>query len=71
MILAIIVTLWFSQGFWYFEGRLFCNIDQQNVTIFFKNQEWTTSCQKYLGRFILLEMSIRGEKVRIISIDKL
>lgn len=48
MILLTFVTLWFSQSFWYFEDRLFCNINQQNVTIFLKNQEWTTKCQVYL-----------------------
>ena len=65
MILAIIVTLWFSQGFWYFEGRLFCNIDQQNVTIFFKNQEWTTSCQKYLDTIYQLAVQ-KYEEVSLI-----
>ncbi len=65
MILAIIVTLWFSQSFWYFEGRLFCNIDQQNVTIFFKNQEWTTSCQKYLDTIYQLAVQ-KYEEVSLI-----
>ena len=65
MILAIIVTLWFSQGFWYFEGRLFCNIDQQNATIFFKNQEWTTSCQKYLDTIYQLAVQ-KYEEVSLI-----
>lgn len=69
VILLTFVTLWFSQSFWYFEDRLFCNINQQNVTIFLKNQEWTTKCQVYLDTIYQLavqkykEMSLVREYI--------
>lgn len=67
--LLLFMTLWLSQAFWYFEERLFCNIDQQNVTIFLKNQEWTTKCQIYLDTIYQLavqkykEMSLIREYI--------
>ena len=64
-ILLTFVTLWFSQSFWYFEGRLFCNINQQNVTIFFKNQEWTTKCQVYLDTIYQLAVQ-KYEEISLI-----
>ena len=40
---------------------MFCDINNQNVTIFLKNQEWTTKCQTYLNTIYQLAVQKYGE----------
>ena len=51
----LIVIIWltiltFVSGhvFWYFEDKVYCGIDKTNVTIFLRNEEWTTKCKTYM-----------------------
>ena len=47
MLLAI-MTLLSSQTFWYLQDKIYCKFEQRNVTLFFKNEEWTLKCKSYL-----------------------
>ena len=48
LILAVFVTLLSSQTFWYLESKVFCLLENKNVTIFMKNEEWTVKCKTYM-----------------------
>ena len=54
--LVVFVTLLSSQSFWYLESRVFCNLENKNVTIFIKNEEWTIKCQTYLDTIYQLAL---------------
>ena len=48
-ILVMFMTLLFGQCFWYFENKVYCNIENQNVTVFLNNNEsWMLKCKTYL-----------------------
>lgn len=54
--LVIFVTILFSQTFWYLEGRVYCNFENNNVTIFMKNGKWAVKCQAYLDTLYQLAL---------------
>ena len=45
-----------SQTFWYFEKKVYCKIEDQNVTIFLKNGEWLIKCQTYMDTIYQLAL---------------
>ena len=59
--LVVFVTLWFSQSFWYLENRVFCSLENNNVTIFIKNEEWTIKCKAYLDAIYQLALKKYNE----------
>ena len=59
--LVVFVTLLSSQSFWYLESRVFCNLENKNVTIFIKNEEWTIKCQTYLNTLYQLALKKYNE----------
>lgn len=61
LMLLVSVALLSSQTFWYLESRVFCNLDNKNVTIFIKNEEWTVRCQSYLNTLYQLALKKYNE----------
>lgn len=55
------MTLLSSQTFWYLESKVYCNLENNNVTIFMKNEEWTTKCQIYLDTIYQLALKKYNE----------
>ena len=56
-ILIVFVILLSSQTFWYLESKVFCNLDNKNVTIFMKNGEGTVKCKTYMD--VLYQSAIK------------
>jgi len=56
-----------SQTFWYLESKVFCNLENRNVTIFLKNEEWTVKCQTYLDTIYQLALKKYDEISAILS----
>ena len=50
-----------SQSFWYLESKVYCNIENKNVTIFMKNEGWTTKCKIYLDTIYQLSLKKYNE----------
>ena len=48
IMLVVFGTLLFSQSFWYFVSRVYCKIEDNNVTIFLKNEPWLSKCESYM-----------------------
>ena len=65
--LWVFVTLSFSQTFWYLEDKVYCNLENNNVTIFIKNEEWTVKCQSYLDTIYQLALKKYNEISVILS----
>ena len=59
--LVVFATLLFSQTFWYLENKVYCNLENKNVTIFMKNEEWTVKCQNYLDTIYQLALKKYNE----------
>ena len=59
--LVVFVTLLSGQTFWYLESRVYCNLENKNVTIFMKNEEWTVKCQTYLDTIYQLALKKYNE----------
>ena len=59
--LVLFATLLFSQTFWYLENKVYCNLENKNVTIFMKNEEWTVKCQNYLDTIYQLALKKYNE----------
>ena len=59
--LIVFMTLLSGQTFWYLESRVYCNLDNNNVTIFMKNEEWTIKCQIYLDTLYQLALKKYNE----------
>ena len=59
--LVVFATLLFSQTFWYLENKVYCNLENKNVTIFMKNEEWTVKCQSYLDTIYQLALKKYNE----------
>ena len=59
--LWVSVTLLFGQTFWYLESKVYCNLENKNVTIFMKNEEWTVRCQTYLDTMYQLALKKYNE----------
>ena len=61
LMLVVFVTLLSSQTFWYLENKVYCNLENRNVTIFMKNEEWTVQCQAYLDTLYQLALKKYNE----------
>ena len=59
--LLVFMTLLSSQTFWYLESKVYCNLENKNVTIFTKNEEWTVKCQTYLDTIYQLALKKYNE----------
>lgn len=66
-ILIVFMTCLSSQTFWYLESKVFCNLENKNVTIFLKNEEWTVKCQTYLDTIYQLALKKYDEISAIFS----
>lgn len=66
-ILMVFMTCLSSQTFWYLESKVFCNLENKNVTIFLKNEEWTVKCQTYLDTIYQLALKKYDEISAIFS----
>lgn len=66
-ILMVFMTCLSSQTFWYLESKVFCNLENKNVTIFLKNEEWTVKCQTYLDTIYQLALKKYDEISAILS----
>ena len=60
-ILLVFVTLLSSQTFWYLEKTVYCNLENNNVTIFLKKGEWLLKCQTYLDTIYQLALKKHNE----------
>lgn len=65
--LIVSVTLLSSQTFWYLESKVYCNLDNKNVTIFMKNEEWTVRCKTYMDSVYQLALKKYNEILTIRS----
>ena len=61
LMLLVFMTLLSSQTFWYLESKVYCNLENKNVTIFTKNEEWTVKCQTYLDTIYQLALKKYNE----------
>ena len=59
--LLVFMTLLPSQTFWYLESKVYCNLENKNVTIFMKNEEWSVKCQTYLDTIYQLALKKYNE----------
>lgn len=59
--LIIFVTLLSSQTFWYLEKVVYCDIENENVMIFLRNEGWFLKCQTYLNTLYQLAMKKYSE----------
>ena len=59
--LLVFMTLLSSQTFWYLESKVYCNLENKNVTIFMKNEEWSVKCQTYLDTIYQLALKKYNE----------
>lgn len=68
-ILALLVcmTLLSSQTFWYLENKVYCNLENKNVTIFMKDEWWATKCKMYMDAVYQLALKKYDEIVIIRS----
>lgn len=60
-LLLIFMTLLFSQTFWYFENRVYCSIDDNNVTISLKKESWSSKCEAYINAIYQLSLKRYNE----------
>ena len=60
-VLLVVMTLLSSQTFWYLENVVYCNLENENVIVFLKNEWWTVKCQTYLNTLYQLAMKKYGE----------
>lgn len=65
--LVVLMTCLSSQTFWYLEKIVYCDVEDNNVTIFMKNQEWATKCQVYLDTIYQLALKKYNETLVIRS----
>ena len=61
------MTLLSGQTFWYLESSVYCNLDNKNVTIFMKNEEWTVKCKTYMDSVYQLALKKYNEILTIRS----
>jgi len=61
LILVIFATTLSGQTFWYLENKVYCKLENKNVTIFMKNEEWTVKCQTYLDTIYQLALKKYNE----------
>ncbi len=61
LVLVVCMTLLFSQSFWYLEKKVYCNLEDKNVTIFMKSGEWRVKCHTYLDTIYQLALKTYNE----------
>ena len=61
LMLIIFATLLSSQTFWYLEKVVYCDIENENVMIFLRNEGWFLKCQTYLNTLYQLAMKKYSE----------
>ena len=61
IIWLIILAFIPSHIFWYFEDKVYCWIDKTNVTIFLRNEEWTSKCKTYMDTIYQLALKKYNE----------
>lgn len=58
---VFVITLLSGQTFWYLENVVYCSLEDENVMIFLKNEEWTLKCQTYLNTIYQLALKKYSE----------
>ena len=48
LIFIFSILFGFNYGFWYFEDKVYCSVENQNVVISLKNENWTVKCRTYM-----------------------
>ena len=59
--LLVWATLLFSQTFWYFENKAYCNFEDKNVTISIKKYDGATRCGVYMDTIYQLALQKYSE----------
>jgi len=59
--LVVFVTILSSQAFWYLENKVYCNLENKNVTIFTKGGGWDVRCKAYLDTIYQLALKKYNE----------
>ena len=67
LMLVVFATLLSSQTFWYLESKVYCNLKNNNVTIFMNNEEWTVKCKTYMDSVYQLAVKKYNEILTIRS----
>ena len=67
LLLWFFVVLWSCCTFWYFENKVYCDITDNNVTIFLKNYSWTLKCKVYIDTIHQLALKKYNEIMAINS----
>ena len=67
LVLLVCMTLLSSQTFWYLENKVYCNLENKNVTIFMKDEWWATKCKTYMDAVYQLALKKYDEIVIIRS----
>jgi len=49
LMLLVYVSLVYSQAFWYFENKVYCDFENNDVTISIKKSEWVDRCEIYMN----------------------
>ena len=65
--LLLCIILLPSHSFWYLESKVYCNLDDKNVTIFMKNEEWSVKCKTYMDSVYQLALKKYNEILTIRS----
>lgn len=66
-LLLVFMTMLSSQTFWYLQDKIYCKFEQKNVTLFLKNEEWTSKCKSYLDTLYNLALKKYDEILTIRS----
>ena len=61
LILLVFTTISSIQTFWYLEKKVYCNLEDKNVTIFMKSGEWRVKCHTYLDTIYQLALKKYNE----------
>ena len=64
-VLWIIVISWFTNCFWYYEDKVYCNIEGENITIFLKKNAWMLTCKTYMDTVYQLALKKYNEIMTI------
>jgi len=56
LMLLVYVSLVYSQVFWYFENKVYCDFENNDVTISIKKSEWVDRCEIYMNTIYQLAL---------------
>ena len=66
--MLVVFMAWLSsQTFWYLENKVYCNLENKNVTIFTRNGGWDVRCKTYLDTIYQLALKKYNEMSAIRS----